>query len=262
MKVLLFQVFDRQKVIQIDEEPIHICSSGQGSSLFLVCLKSGKINIYSAEHEVPLIYSFTTQNENVISLAYAQEYGIAVTIEPEDALSAINVVRVYRLPLIPELEPYATHVKKSSSLHDDYSFQVYQLPLHASVNAIAVCTKTGRIAAATNTDISVWNPVHDSSDSNNGGGNGNGRGYEKMFQIETLSVRNIAIHGSYLAYCTNDTVSVFECRVSMINKDAVSKEVLPKVRLNGGPLHVATGDYTVEISSHNDVTTSNVLIPW
>lgn len=253
MKVLLFQVFDRQKVIQIDEEPIHICGSGQGSNLFLVCLKSGKINIYSAASEVPLIYSFSTHNENVISLAYSQEYGIVATIEPEDAQSAIHVARIYRLPLTKDLEPYCIHTQKGEEDEDfdgNDKVQIYQLPLHASVNAITICPKTGRIAVATSTDISVWNPI--------GAGE-----YEKMFQIETHSVQNIAIHGSYLAYCTERTVSIFECMVVSLDEEIESKEEkMPMVRLHNGPSPVTTSDFTVTMTSRGNSISTSVTIPW
>ena len=253
MKVLLFQVFDRQKVIQIDEEPIHICGSGQNSNLFLVCLKSGRINIYSAASEVPLIYSFSTHNENVASLAYSQEHGIVATIEPEDAQSAIHVARIYRLPLTKDLEPYCTHARKGEEdedIDEDDKVQVYQLPLHASVSAIAICPKTGRVAVATSTDISVWNPI--------GAGE-----YEKMFQIETHSVQNIAIHGTYLAYCTERTVSIFECMVASIDEDMEGKEEkMRTIRLHNGPSPVSTSDYTVTMTSRGNSISANVAIPW
>lgn len=251
MKVLLFQVFDRQKVIQIDEEPIHICGSGQSSNLFLVCLKSGRINVYSAAGEVPLIYSFPANNENVVSLAYSHECGAIVTIEAEDAQSAIHVVRVYRLPHTQDLEPYFTNVKwkreAETKESENEGVQVYQLPLHASVNVVTVCPKTGRIAVATESDISVWNPV-------------DGGEYEKMFQIETRAVKNIAIHGPYLAYCTDRTVHVFEC---MVTDDVGNREeMLPKVRLHSGPSAVITDEHTVIMKSRGNNISANVAIPW
>ena len=266
MKVLLFQVFDRQKVVQIDEEPIHICGSGQSSDLFLVCLKSGKINVYSAANDVPLVYTFPTHSRIVFALEHSQEHGIVATIEPEAAQSAINVVRVYKLPLTQALRPYFTQTNESEDGPDDSEdVRTYQLPLHASAKAVAVCPKTGKIAVATETDISVWAPA------------GTNR-YEKVYQIEMAAVRIVAIHGPYLAYCTDRTVSVFECLVvrnKSVNSNNGSSssdsnnftgkatKSVPKVRLHSGPFPVRDNEQTVVMKSHGSSSISaNVAIPW
>lgn len=91
---------------------------------------------------------------------------------------------------------------------------------------IASCATTGRLAVATESDVSVWEPSSDPRSSR----------FEKVVQFECTGVRHVAICDSHLAYATEHSVRVIECAVvSQASVDAqIQQQQQQQHRSDGG----------------------------
>jgi len=248
MKVLLFNVFDSERVVQTDEEPMHIAAADDDG--FLVCSGENTVRLFAAGDEAsaaPPLVTLKTRCGPVHALLHVRSRDLLVTVEPENPQSAINVVRVYsdwRTPpanppppppaALPIVSPGGSpaialsssarsRIPASPQLQQQQQQQCFELPSHASVTCIAACSTTGRLAVATDSDVSLWAPSEESGSSSNK--------FEKVLQLECPGVRHLAVSGAFLAYATEHSVRVLECVVSQAAPaTALSRQQEPQSR--------------------------------
>ena len=255
MKVLPFHIFDRTNVVALDTEPVHMCALTEDT--FVSSHATGVVALHrvaaaadatgaplavsaptaapaaaaeegaarDAAAATPLLAWFRPVARVVLALlAVAQPQRAVVTIEPETARAAHNVVRVYTLPAdIDDLAPTSAPPPPASSAQEDDGggssgvgtpvwcaggaegrMPLYELPLRASAMCAAVCPVTGRLAVATRDAVSVWAPVR-------AAGADGALAYERMCQLACAGVRHVALHDAYLACATARAVCVLEC---------------------------------------------------
>lgn len=267
---LAFTLFGSQSLVAVDEEPVHVCSCGSASDLFLVCVKSGTINLYGTSNDAQssprLLYAITPINPTVLALACCPPPHFAVvTVEPENPQSAINVVRIYRPPPnTPELLPYlhSRSGESANSAPNRNTTAMYELPMHASVTAIAACAATGRLAVVTQGDVTIWAPE--------AGPPGHTPIYDKIMHIYVPGVRNISIYRNCLAYSNEFRVRVLEfaivksktAKMEQTEKNTFSNGMVSDIsgaesgilRLQSGPTALQDSDYFLSICSGQSST--------
>ncbi len=65
VKVLIFSLFDAQKVVGTDEEPVEIVAAGNS---FLTATKQGTIILYEHANECVPVFTLRTVNDDILSL--------------------------------------------------------------------------------------------------------------------------------------------------------------------------------------------------
>eukprot|EP00727_Mastigamoeba_balamuthi_P013441 m51a1_g872 hypothetical protein (1091) ;mRNA; r:834507-838750 len=273
MKVLLFPVFENQRVVQVDEEPLLLAPAGDDA--FLVASCSGVVQAFGVGDEaaVPL-HAFRLCSPVVLGLLYIPASDSVATVERENAQSRISVVRVYQgwraAPAEIDSSAAAPDAASSGSPMAVGSVGLqptppgsprvprvggspagtrpsFELPLHASVTCFGCCPATGRLIVATDTDVSIWAPVEAEQ---LGLGQAGQLAFEKVLQIDCRGVRFVALHEKHLAFATDSTLRVLECTASSVPKEQPTLQDV----LGGGsvdsrdtPFAAAPDEYFVEV---------------
>src|SRR3989338_4481361 len=93
VKVVPLQaLFERQKIVNMEQEPSHICRAHDS---FLVATVDGAVYAISAGAEYVVLHRFRTVVGPVLALHYMPRWDAVVSVEREREGSQIRVVRVY-----------------------------------------------------------------------------------------------------------------------------------------------------------------------
>eukprot|EP00026_Physarum_polycephalum_P000723 Phypoly_transcript_00724.p1 GENE.Phypoly_transcript_00724~~Phypoly_transcript_00724.p1 ORF type:complete len:1314 (-),score=195.26 Phypoly_transcript_00724:76-4017(-) len=270
VKVLLFQLFESQRVVAIDEEPLEIVSTGNA---FLAATRSGSVHHYSAGVECILLHQFHTFNSTILALQYAPSTDCVVTLEKEAPQSAINVARVYynwRLSPTEEESMPTSSTSPSNPLDSSFRPNLPQsqlgidfLPIPSSITCITVCPSTGRIAAATKSSVSIWvqHIYHDSS--NNNTEKVTPRFHmEKVLELDAPNVTKLALYEHYLGYtCSDDLeVKVLYLNITFEDPNASDNNTASSIPIGSIPSVLDTSASTNSSSSNiNTGSASNFI---